>query len=64
MNYSKVEGGEYRIRYGSGGDINTRRFVNTLDYSLDLIKLREVYEKVYRKWTSLLTNVGKNIAAM
>lgn len=25
------------------------RFINTLDYSLDLIKLREVYEKVYRR---------------
>lgn len=27
---------------------NLRVFGNTLDYSLDLIKLREVYEKVYR----------------
>lgn len=31
------------------GDINTKRFVNVLDYSLDLIKLREVYQKVYRR---------------
>lgn len=30
------------------GSINTRRFTNTLDYSLDLIKLREVHRKVYR----------------
>lgn len=59
MNYSKVEGGEYRIRYGSGGDINTRRFVNTLDYSLDLIKLREVYEKVYRKMDFTFNKRGK-----
>lgn len=28
---------------------NTRKFKNTLDYSLDLIKIREVYQKVYRK---------------
>lgn len=38
----------YSIRY-KNGDINTRKFINTLDYSLDLIKLREVYEKVYRR---------------
>lgn len=31
------------------GEINRRRFINTLDYSLDLIKLREVYERVYRR---------------
>lgn len=31
------------------GDINTKLFINTLDYSLDLIKLKEVYEKVYRR---------------
>ena len=31
------------------GDINRRRFINTLDYSLDLIKLRDIYERVYRR---------------
>lgn len=31
------------------GSYNIKRFINTLDYSLDLIKLREVYEKVYRR---------------
>ena len=31
------------------GEINRRRFINTLDYSLDLIKLRDIYEKVYRR---------------
>ena len=31
------------------GKINYRRYANTLDYSLDQIKLREVCEKVYRR---------------
>lgn len=31
------------------GKTNYRRYTNTLDYSLDQIKLREVYEKVYRR---------------
>lgn len=31
------------------GEYNLMKFINTLDYSLDLIKLREVYEKVYRR---------------
>lgn len=31
------------------GTLNTRKFLNTLDYSLDLIKIREVYQSVYRK---------------
>lgn len=30
------------------GNANLKRYINTLDYSLDSIKLREVYEKVYR----------------
>lgn len=30
------------------GSVNTRKFSATMDYSLDLIKLREVYETVYR----------------
>lgn len=35
--------------YRQDGTLNTRRFINTLDYSLDLIKLREVYQSVMRK---------------
>lgn len=31
------------------GDINLRKYINTLDYSLDQIKLKEVYERVYRR---------------
>lgn len=41
----------YNIRFQRGdnkGNINTRKFINTLDESLDLYKIREVYEKVYR----------------
>src|SRR5574344_2159482 len=38
----------YAIRKGDKS-INTKLFINTLDYSLDLIKLREIYEKVFRR---------------
>ncbi len=38
----------YNIR-DKNGDINRRKFINTLDYSLEQIKLREVYEKVFRR---------------
>ncbi|MCM1315862.1 MAG: hypothetical protein NC244_10910 [Alistipes senegalensis] len=38
----------YGIRQREG-NINTKKFINTLDYSLDLIKLREIYEKIYRR---------------
>lgn len=36
----------YRLR-NKNGEWNLKRFINTLDYSLDLIKLREVYEAAY-----------------
>lgn len=51
-NYSNEYCHGYDIRYNSGvnkGAINTRRFINTLDFSKDLIKLPEIYEKVYRR---------------
>ena len=38
----------YSIR-DKNNAVNTKLFINTLDYSLDLIKLREVYEKVFRR---------------
>ena len=38
----------YNIRNKSG-ELNCRKFINTLDYSLEQLKLREVYEKVYRR---------------
>ena len=38
----------YLIR-DKNGNINIRKFINTLDYSLDSIKLKEVYEKKCRR---------------
>lgn len=38
----------YGVRFRDG-EISTRRYVNSLDFSLDMMKLREVYEKVYRR---------------
>lgn len=61
-NYSNENCKGYSIRYSAGdnkGEINTRRFVNTLDYSLDLIKLREVYERVYRRMDFSFNKRGK-----
>jgi hypothetical protein len=46
--YNKPNPIGYNIRY-KNGDINLRKFINVLDYSKDLIKLREVYQKVYRR---------------
>lgn len=43
----KTDGG-YGIR-DRDGNISVRKFINTLDYSLDSIKLREVYEKKRRR---------------
>ncbi len=61
-NYSSPSSKEYSVRM-TGTDhndkFNTRRFVNTLDYSLDLIKLREVYEKVYRRMDFTFSKRGK-----
>ncbi len=61
-NYSNDHSKEYTVRYGSGdnrGEVNTKRFVNTLDYSLDLIKMREVYEKIYRRMDFTFSKRGK-----
>lgn len=41
-------GSGYCIRT-KAGNINVKKFINALDYSLDLIKLREIYEKIYRR---------------
>lgn len=38
----------YSIR-DSKGNISLKKFINTLDYSLDLLKLRESYEKAMRR---------------
>lgn len=61
-NYSNERCAGYSIRYNAGdnkGEINIRKFINTLDYSLDLIKLREVYEKVYRRMDFSFNRRGK-----
>lgn len=61
-NYSSPSSKEYSVKM-TGADhndqFNTRRFINTLDYSLDLIKLREVYEKVYRRMDFTFSKNGK-----
>jgi hypothetical protein len=38
----------YKLR-NQNGDLNLSRFINTLDYSLDLIKMQEVYASVYKQ---------------
>lgn len=61
-NYSSPNSKQYTVKLtGSDrdGQINTRRFINTLDYSLDLIKLREVYKKVYRRMDFTFKSRGK-----
>lgn len=60
--YSSERCKGYSIVNSSGpnaGQVNTRRFINTLDYSLDLIKLREVYERVYRRMDFSFEKHGK-----
>lgn len=52
---SPEKGYDYRDQ---NGKINTRRFLCSLDYSLDQIKLREVYEKVCRR-TDFSFNINR-----
>ena len=50
-NFSSPGSREHTVKQAGtdqSNQINLKRFVNTLDYSLDLIKLREVYKSVYR----------------
>lgn len=47
-NYKDNNSVGYNLRL-KNGEFNTSKFINTLDYSLDLIKLRDVYERVYRR---------------
>lgn len=49
----------YKLRNQSG-DLNLARFINTLDYSLDLIKMQEVYESVYRRHDFTFNKNGKD----
>lgn len=60
--YSSPRSKEYSVKLNNADRkdrFNTRRFVNTLDYSLDLIKLREVYGKVYRRMDFTFGKNGK-----
>lgn len=47
-NYIADKGVGYSL-YKRGGELNINRFINTLDYSLELIKLKEVYYSISRK---------------
>lgn len=47
-NYMDGSVNEYSTYYPNG-QRNLKKFINSLDYSLDTIKLHEVFEKVYRK---------------
>lgn len=52
-----VPGSDYSLIRGDG-TVNMNKFINTMDYSLDLIKLREVYQKIYRNQNFSFTNNG------
>ena len=58
-NYSHQNGGQYSTKLRGQEEVNVRRFVNTLDYSLDFIKLREIYERVYRRMDFTFQKYGK-----
>ncbi len=49
----------YKLR-DQNGNLNLKRFINTLDYSLDLIKMQDVYESVYRRRDFSFNNNGKD----
>ena len=49
----------YRLR-DQKGELNLKKFINTLDYSLDLIKMQEVYERVYRRRDFSFNKNGKD----
>ncbi len=44
---ANIHGRDYTVRYPDG-NINFKKYRNTLDYSLDLIKMREEHYKAYR----------------
>ena len=48
----------FRLR-NQNGDLNLGRFINTLDYSLDLIRMKNVYESVYRRVDFTFNRNGK-----
>ena len=52
--YYNYENHDYDLKL-KDGNYNLRKFVNTLDYSLDLIELLDIYYKKYRKNDFLFT---------
>ena len=48
----------YGIR-NSNGELSLKKFQNTIDYSLDLIQLKDVYRKIYRR-NDFATKIGKH----
>lgn len=52
--YYNYENHEYDLKL-KDGNYNLRKFINTLDYSLDLIELLDIYYKKYRKNDFLFT---------
>lgn len=58
MNVVENNGKGYSIR-NENGEIMTKKFINTLDYSLDTIKLQEVYRKTTRKKDFFFISNGK-----
>lgn len=60
-NYSNAGCTGYSAKYKTGdrtGELRWNRFSNTLDYSLDLIRLREVYTEAYKRRTGFSMSHG------
>ena len=51
--------GGYRL-FGEDGSPRLSKFINTLDYSLELLKLSEIYGKVFRRKDFLFCQEGKS----
>lgn len=56
----KEIGYSLKCRIGEKNEWNFRRFGSKLDYSLDLIKMQEVYQRVYNAKKFSFTASGKN----
>lgn len=50
---------EYSTLYSSG-ERNLKKYINVIDYSLDSIKMAEVYERVYRRTNFSFKSNGKD----
>lgn len=57
-NYKEKNAVGYNIRQ-KDGELNRKKFKNVFDYSLDLIKLREIYERKYRRKDFAILYNGK-----